>query len=275
MSEAAVLLRPAEPCELRFGVQEMQREARVLRYVGWSTLAASKSVSIRGALFVGAIFLFVALFILGGCARVSTSRKDVFGDYTWEGKAPDGKSDLLLVASLDEDFGSMRLTGFRLDYPGGSTAPKKAFETTVPGGSCLVKLSVYPCASRHVLYAAVRWAGAGDGADWVVRIDGIGRATSIYHDFNRGNPAFRLRDGHAELVEVWDIAGLMATGWQAPRAFDDHVLVKRVYRLDDEGGLTLQGTRPAVVEERKLSEDCYQSLLKARRDHDSNNSNGK
>jgi len=191
-----------------------------------------------------------------------------FSRFVWCETAPDGKTSLMLVASVDENDGVL-LTGHSLGPEEDCDCPRRSFELHGFTVSVLVDLKVYRDPNRQMLYAVLTGGGASTGGVWIVGISGTGSARTLFEDMSRVEPGFRIWKGIPEVRELWEIARLMGHRWRPTREFAGHVLVERIYRLGQDGKFHLEITRPATEDEKRLSKQDFQRLLRDRRDFES------
>lgn len=191
-----------------------------------------------------------------------------FSQFVWYGMGPDGKTGMMLVASIQGQFMPTMLTVYTLKSQG-CPQPVRLCELNGPSVFKLVGLKVYRDPKRRVLYAALTEAGAAPLGDWVVAIDSSGNPQTLFSDLNRGEPTLRISNGVPEIRELWPVFRLMDTGWRPTKEFDGHVLVERIYRLGPKGKFESRIVRPAMAVEKKLSKREFRQLLKARQDFES------
>lgn len=187
-----------------------------------------------------------------------------FSPFIWTGKAPDGKTRIMLVVSKDANKDEFILTGYKLrDY--GLNDPVKAFELSEGSFVAISGMQVYPDPKRHVIYAAINGGGGSTAGVWVVSLDASGAVKSLFVELNRGEPSFRMHNGNPEIREVWEIARLMQHKWRPDKQFNGHVLVERIYTMQSSGQFAITSTRPAIAQERKLKKNDFNRLLEDRK----------
>lgn len=191
-----------------------------------------------------------------------------FSKYVWCGKGPDAKTDLMIVASRVGDYEDNLLTGYSIGTDN-YKSPIKSFEIRGCGPLYPSGLEVYRDPSRQMLYAAVSGLGISTAGVWVVGIGKSGKPKTLFDNFNRGEPAFRMNNRIPEVRELWEIRRLMTHDWKPTKQFNGHVLVERIYHIGKSGVFELKETRPTIADEKKLSKKEFQRLQQDRRDYES------
>ncbi|MEN6370823.1 MAG: hypothetical protein ABFD64_02320 [Armatimonadota bacterium] len=209
-------------------------------------------------------------YLAASSSAISTSNNSIPSElqkYFWIGKGPDGKSDMILVASIQDRFEAPVLTAYI--YNQTDKQLSKLGEIKDIPVFMLVDLRVYHDLQRKVLYAAVGQAGAAPLGDWVIEINSNGQMRTVFNALSRGIPTFSIVKGTPEIREVWEIPILMDTGWRPTKEFDGHVLVERIFHTNSRGVFELKIVRPALEDEKRLTKQQFEVIEKARQDFES------
>lgn len=216
------------------------------------------------------IYISALLAISAGTFCAAKQTKIVsngFSPYVWQGKGPDSKTDMMLITSLSGDVSNGKLQDVVLHVfeRGKETddAPVRVGQWRGASALMVSQMKVYRDPKRHVLYAVIYRAGADTGGTIVVSVDKSGKTRTLFDELNFGYPEFRMQNGVPEVKEVWEIGQLEHyKQWKPTKEFDSHALVERIYRLGTDSKFHLQITRPAIADEKKLSQKEFQRIQK-------------